>query len=816
MLPIFIVLLIASSIWNFVNAAGIAVHVHVANLLSNRLGQTLHVQAYYAGSFFPDSLYSCFDESNNDKSAGEFTHWPPFLKNAVEYYREHYMDRQNSDNAKKLKAFIYGVFTHQVTDVSWHSLQSYQGFIKMISVMEFNGNFQAAHDWVDTASDFVLLYKQFSNLSTNKERELFEFYNNQVEWGNNYPLSDIVNILQLSGFDNIIEEKLDVCMKKGIAGLRAELASVSAAIKNPVIYGWDPVLTLSPLAAKSIFDYYYGGIDQITETLQGCWIQLDDFFKNDPGKKYNEWQICSPVFKEHDISKAGEIVIEKNYKQQNKISSVSLTNIFSSDFNLKSTFISNGVPMTQFGSSLLVGNFLGEITLAVGAPYEDLGSIYLLPLNDLIVDKKTFDFNINCVKFSKELESKNAEILPYPLKYGAFLDLWILNGSQYMVISEPGTSNVFVYEGIKKIAIIKFDSKTSLGDRGIKELRVLGIDSMQNLLVGGPYVDGQREHEGLIWKLSGIEFMKKINEIQNEPLIVNSAEITISYFTIPDTLKQESGFDHFADSLAVLNDGIAVSIGALGIISIFDNSGNLEGLLSNGAYISMETNLNKTKTKTKTKNQIQIHNQNQNQNQLLLGTLKNANLKRKTSKESKLFGSFIETGFFENIEWMIVGQPADNIEKICPQCGSAILFIKKNTIWTPVCKFVPEIPHFGMSNKFYHGLFGSNSHKISNTHVIISSSGYDNGKGAIYIVDVFSAISIGKNDIKNTSELPFVAAEQVIVGTSNVGWTDFGASLTSFTIGNSLYVAVGMPKYGLSNFESNLKLGYVQIFELSF
>lgn len=99
-----------------------------------------------AGAFFPDAFYSCF----NNSEAAEAAHWPPFLAAGVVYWKNKY-GNQNSLNESytqdqlALKAFLFGAFTHQVADVSWHSLGMKQGLLSMLAADQFGGNINDAH-----------------------------------------------------------------------------------------------------------------------------------------------------------------------------------------------------------------------------------------------------------------------------------------------------------------------------------------------------------------------------------------------------------------------------------------------------------------------------------------------------------------------------------------------------------------------------------------------------------------------------------------------------------------------------------------------
>jgi glycosylphosphatidylinositol phospholipase D len=119
--------------------------------------------------FLPDAFYSC--GSNN--AAAEAAHWPDFLATAVQHWKTKYghIDLRNKSHDKKiidkamgLKAFIYGLFTHQVADVGWHSLGVNQGLLEVLAQSEFNRSIEKAHRSVHVkrgSSNFSNSYIRF-------------------------------------------------------------------------------------------------------------------------------------------------------------------------------------------------------------------------------------------------------------------------------------------------------------------------------------------------------------------------------------------------------------------------------------------------------------------------------------------------------------------------------------------------------------------------------------------------------------------------------------------------------------------------------
>ncbi|XP_053771165.1 phosphatidylinositol-glycan-specific phospholipase D isoform X4 [Desmodus rotundus] len=108
-----------------------------------------HQDAYQAGAVFPDAFYPGICERGRFHEVSESTHWTPFLNASVHYIRENY-PRPWGKDTEKLVAFLFGVASHMVADVSWHSLGIEQGFLRTMAAIDFHGSYSEAH----TAGDF--------------------------------------------------------------------------------------------------------------------------------------------------------------------------------------------------------------------------------------------------------------------------------------------------------------------------------------------------------------------------------------------------------------------------------------------------------------------------------------------------------------------------------------------------------------------------------------------------------------------------------------------------------------------------------------
>ena len=80
-----------------------------------------------------------------------------FLKcSSRDYFRETYPNPLGNKDAENLIAFLLGITSHQVADVSWHSLSGLKdGMITMLSQTSFNGNWNSAHQYADFGGDIL-------------------------------------------------------------------------------------------------------------------------------------------------------------------------------------------------------------------------------------------------------------------------------------------------------------------------------------------------------------------------------------------------------------------------------------------------------------------------------------------------------------------------------------------------------------------------------------------------------------------------------------------------------------------------------------
>ncbi|XP_069074988.1 phosphatidylinositol-glycan-specific phospholipase D isoform X2 [Pleurodeles waltl] len=238
-----------------------------------------HQDAYQAGSVYPDAFYPSICKEGRYHDVSEDTHWAPFLNTSVNYIRSNYPQPWGEDT-EKLVAFLFGIASHMVADVSWHSLGIEQGFLRTMGSIDFHGSYADAHSVGDFGADVLSQYELDLNYL-------------QGHWY--VPVADLMNIYQeFYGRRSITEGAIIDCTYLLFLEMKGEMVAVS---------------TLFPIyAKKSTFlvdrfhDYFLGGLDdmafwatqiyQLTSFMlengtSGCYIPENPLFIQCTGEERN-------------------------------------------------------------------------------------------------------------------------------------------------------------------------------------------------------------------------------------------------------------------------------------------------------------------------------------------------------------------------------------------------------------------------------------------------------------------------------------------------------------------------------------------------
>ncbi|KAG7872482.1 hypothetical protein KL938_005306 [Ogataea parapolymorpha] len=710
-----------------VSCAGVAVHMNILSRVYSDLPGDIRglTGSLLAGAFHPDSFYDCMGHSN----AGEEAHWPPFLRELVLTYK------QMAEPDKKLKAFIYGVFTHQIADINWHSLHKSQGLLQYLAHIEFNGNVSQAHSFLDTGADFLVLSHQFENLGLNQRISLREYYS--TPW--DFPTKELVETYRKLGFE-VTESEIEFCMMRGYAALQGELGtfrSFAPAVRYK-----------SPLLNEVLDDYYFGGLSDIIYTISCCMKGLAGLFDgtmvNDP------WLIC-PIFQpnHNDASTSSNYAIRSNDQQ------ISMTRKSDGALHLWSDSVNS-----KFGTSLLFHvSAYGYAELLIGAEYDEgQGSVYVLPLKHL------FEGQVH-VMSTKLYEETNE--LTFAPRFGHGMAIWNTSRHSFLVISEPGLSQLNVFLDSRLVAVIHDEkARTQLGSGGPKQMGLIlavndvNDDGINDLIVGSCHYDTlDAIQRGIVKILSGAHFAKLIEEyidsalgIHGFPLHINDEQIEINCLTIPRQLQRDSGYDEFATSIAFSPDKLFIGSAGSGTLATFNKSGEfLYGMIPD-SHVRVTQN---------------------------------------TPFESTgLYGYHkIITGSWNKIAWVMVFANSETVDN-CLLCGVAYLYLDRQRLEL-VAKVRPE--------KGQQLFFGVNALARGND-VYVAAEGSLDGAGAIWKINVGKILEANAN-MKFKQDILLCEEKTgfggiIIHGTIGEGYSGFGRSLEVFEFQQALYIAVGRPLYG--------------------
>ncbi|XP_055262160.1 phosphatidylinositol-glycan-specific phospholipase D isoform X3 [Moschus berezovskii] len=199
-----------------------------------------HQDAYQAGSVFPDSFYPSICERGHLHDVSESTHWTPFLNASVHYIRKNYPLPWDEDT-EKLVAFLFGITSHMVADVNWHSLGIEQGFLRTMAAIDFHNSYSEAHPAGDFGGDVL---------------SQFEFKYNYLSRHWYVPVEDLLGIYkELYGRVVITKKAIVDCSYLQFLEMYAEMLAISKLY--PTYSG------KSPFLVEQFQEYFLGGLDDM-------------------------------------------------------------------------------------------------------------------------------------------------------------------------------------------------------------------------------------------------------------------------------------------------------------------------------------------------------------------------------------------------------------------------------------------------------------------------------------------------------------------------------------------------------------------------
>lgn len=419
----------------------------------------------------------------------EASHWPPFLAAGAKLVRE---KQRAGKDAGPLKAFLYGVLSHQVADVGWHSLGIRQGLLQVMSETEFDGNTDDAHSTLDIGGDMIQVHRLLASGSN-------------INWLSEswtYDSEDIITILSRMGFQSVSTTQLTYCMAQGRAALTAEL--------NVARIGYIKYAQKSPTLFDGLEDYFAGGmVDMHMQTVE-CLDSFESWF-DEPSR--DPWDLCQ-VFdgkRPHQELKLG-LAIEK-YMSETVKKTVKKSKPYFDSLKVKSNDeqISEGGKMiaskqfSQLGKSVLFwkGYWISS------APA--LGKIYYIDSDTLEV--------------VHTLDGPRKQPGKFYSRFGAAMQVVTVMGTEYLVVSSPGQSqlDLFDYDAEYRGTLVWPDAIIEYGATGIKLVGESLLADWTGLFVGAPYADVDESQTGAIYKISyeqlaEVVLLNETQYVQNEPI----------------------------------------------------------------------------------------------------------------------------------------------------------------------------------------------------------------------------------------------------------------------------------------------------------
>ncbi|CAN6673837.1 hypothetical protein TRVA0_049S00804 [Trichomonascus vanleenenianus] len=573
-----------------------------------------------AGAFMPDAFYSCLGLDE----AAEAAHWPPFLKAAVEYWHEKYgavekqpggvvqkvLSRLRYDNGLALKTFIYGMLTHQVADVSWHSLGLRQGMLQMLAHKEFGGDFARAHPVLDTGGDLIFVRRLLNS------GEDYNWLSTSWTW----PRNDVVEIFKRMGYPGVTASGLDYCMVRGQAALRAELSFARA--------GFIAYASQSPTLYSELESYYLGGMVEMTMAIRHCVTRLDEWF--DKGPSGDPWDICE-IFngkrprsftgdsfvreQDHSVKEQDCSIREKDHSireqdhlfikdQEDSVDYQSMN--FSAEVHKSETqgplnpiILSSGMPQGLFGGHVTFGDFLGGACVAISAPYETpswtpipSGSVYVIKLEELLSSlpspspllsrlsaSSSSHFSsipaeiLSGQDYSRSITSCTSEGYPYNEQFSATTAQLKAFGLDLLVVSRPGSSKINVYFENRLVAVVHTSyANIGYGQGGTKQVGHSLLTVEQNghdwLFIGCPYCDvNNHAQQGLVYAINGGDLHEILARGIVTPVSV-SLEAIATPLTLPDELPPYAQLGANLAHMTVSGQNMLV-VGAPGAQSVY-------------------------------------------------------------------------------------------------------------------------------------------------------------------------------------------------------------------------------------------------------
>lgn len=755
-------LLCFCSIFRIARGAGVGVHLTLlARTLLPREQFEAHQPFLKAGAFFPDALYSC---NSNPKwhAFAEATHWPPFLVSCARYWHERYGDDPFSSDSLRLQAFLVGVFTHQVTDASWHSLVRHHethGMISVLSQLEFDGDFEQAHTFADVMGDFLVLGDVLVTVLDN-----WLYYTDQT-W--QLPCEqDMMELVRRAGLQDIGYRDLQGCLERGMLAATGEVYSLMKRRKQvlELAYG------VSPRSREFVQEHWLGGEFDIVAVINRCLPTLLSLFDHTRGFEQvhalEMLQVCGnlPPASLSETRAASLAVVAENAHKR------------------KLVYVSPMVPVSNFGSSLAVGKFQhGEVCIAVGAPLEEKsGSVYVIPWGELsgapggsVPADGLLPLAALLLSSPLSASSSSSSSLPCSLSYGAQVHGFVLNDVHYLLVAEPGSNSMHFYRnGLKTLSVTDTTSQEPHW-LSVSAVQDVDGDGIPDLLLGAPHYG--RNETGAAVVVHGLHIAPHLLAPAYHE--VELSELGTIYLRGP----LSHGFQHFGARVVASYVGapegfLYVTSQSLGVVFVYC-LGTLQQSALPRYYII-------------------------NDSVVLAEEDVPLELEKQKSIVHGMFGRQVHTWNYKNVNFVAISQHLKNRVYIYRETHGSVEYCLKLQldVATDLGTVFPSI-----------GFGASLVYDAVRSALYVSSPGSFDGEGAVWEVgmqEIVCAADVWRLD----SLIVNAAAHLVATGRNgkNHGVAGFGKTLAMGPDGS---VVVGAPHYGYGNLENNQLIGSVALLQ---
>uniref|UniRef100_A0A8D0GVE1 Phosphatidylinositol-glycan-specific phospholipase D n=1 Tax=Sphenodon punctatus TaxID=8508 RepID=A0A8D0GVE1_SPHPU len=438
----------------------------------------------------------------------EDTHWAPFLNTSVHYIRKNY-PQPWEEGTEKLVAFLFGIASHMVADVSWHSLGIDQGFLRTMGAIDFHGSYSEAHD----AGDFGNFYIYFSKAQMK----------NQMWY---VPVKDLLAIYEdYYGREVITEDTIIDCTYLMFLELQGEMLAIAKLFPS--------YATKSPFLVERFHEYFLGGVDdmafwsnkifQLTSHMletgtSGCFIPENPLFIQCDGTHRKSYRIKQSKMEYHgNITSSLAKTAEKNINHTGKgvyfyMQSWATVSLSKSPMKRNRCHLGKCVYFSLCSPAVTRTVSYGYEDLIVGAPgysrlgHVQIGRVYIvynnesgLPHGNMNLDKKADEV----LEGSQPSGRFGSAVAVLDFNEDGVLDLAVgapsvgshhltYKGSVYVFLGTEGSS----FQNSPTITIICQEIYCNFG----WSLLAADIDGdgSNDLVIGSPYAPGGGKQRGFV------------------------------------------------------------------------------------------------------------------------------------------------------------------------------------------------------------------------------------------------------------------------------------------------------------------------------